>query len=207
MEEKAYMEKYSSEEDETLLWIEKQTHIRTSYPHMLCGKTEGKFLEMISRMISPSAILEIGTFTGYSAICLARGLAPGGTMETLEINDEITDIIREGFEKAGLSGCINIIQGDAKDTIPTLKNKYDLIFIDANKREYSAYYDMVFPLLNSGGYIIADNVLWNGKVSGAVSSDAQTRGIALFNKKVREDPRTDNVILPIRDGINIIRKK
>lgn len=177
---------------------------------MLCGPVEGKLMEFISRMISPSAILELGAFTGYSAICLARGLKEGGVLDSLELNDELEDLILEAHQRAGLQDKIKLHIGDAKQTIEKLKEQgkmYDLVFIDANKREYPAYYELVFDLVRKGGYILADNVLWDGKVLGEdVPKDAQTQGIFNFNKIVREDSRVENVILPLRDGLNLIRK-
>lgn len=205
-----YIEKYSSGQDEVLAWLQKQTHLRTNHARMLCGPEEGKLLEFISRMIAPEAILEIGAFTGYSAICLARGLKAEGLLDSLELNDELEDLILEAHERAGLAGKIKLHIGDAKETIGKLKKAgkmYDLVFIDANKREYGRYYDLLFDLVKPGGYILADNVLWDGKVYATpLPADAQTQGIYLFNKQISEDPRVENIILPIRDGLNIIRK-
>jgi Predicted O-methyltransferase len=205
-----YLKEFSSNNDEVLNWLNKQTHLHTNHARMLCGPVEGKLLEFISSMIAPKNILEIGTFTGYSAICLAKGLKDGGCLDTLELNDELEDLILEGFKRSGLSGRIELHIGDAKETLKKFLKQgkmYDLVFIDANKREYSLYYDLVFDMVRSGGYILADNVLWDGKVLGSdVPQDAQTQGIYNFNKKVKEDSRVENVILPIRDGINIIKK-
>lgn len=205
-----YIEKYSTGQDEVLAWLQKQTHLRTNHARMLCGPAEGKLLEFISRMIAPEAILEIGAFTGYSAICLARGLKEGGLLDSLELNDELEDLILQAHERAGLTGKIQLHIGDAKETIGKLKESgkmYDLVFIDANKREYGRYYDLLFNLVRPGGYILADNVLWDGKVyADPLPADAQTLGIHTFNKQVSEDTRVENIILPIRDGLNIIRK-
>ncbi len=206
-----YIKENSSKEDAALLWLVKQTHLRTNHGRMLCGAVEGKLLELISKMIKPEAILEIGTFTGYSAICLARGLKDGGKLDALEINEELEDLIMEGFEKAGMKEKINLILGDAKESLIKLKQqdkKYDLIFIDANKREYPQYYKMVKELVKKGGYIIADNVLWDGKVyQTPIPTDQQTKGINEFNKIVAEDETVESVIIPLRDGINLIRVK
>ncbi|MEF9930914.1 MAG: O-methyltransferase [Bacteroidales bacterium] len=206
-----YIKKYSSEQDSVLMWLEKQTHLRTNHARMLCGPVEGKFLELISKMISPMAILEIGAFTGYSAICLARGLRSGGILDSLELNDELEDLILEAHKRANLADRIKLHIGDAKETIAKLKEagrKYDLVFIDANKREYCAYYNLVFNLVNQVGYIIADNVLWDGKVyANPMPTDAQTIGICNFNEMVKNDTRVENVILPLRDGMNMVRKK
>lgn len=205
-----YLVNYSSQQDSVLSWLQKQTNLRTNHARMLCGPVEGKLMEFISRMISPSAILELGAFTGYSAICLARGLKEGGVLDSLELNDELEDLILEAHQRAGLQDKIKLHIGDAKQTIEKLKEQgkmYDLVFIDANKREYPAYYELVFDLVRKGGYILADNVLWDGKVLGEdVPKDAQTQGIFNFNKIVREDSRVENVILPLRDGLNLIRK-
>ena len=206
----AYLLNYSTEQDEVLGWLQKQTNLRTNHARMLCGPVEGKLMEFISRMIAPQAILELGAFTGYSAICLARGLKEGGVLDSLELNDELEDLILQAHQRAGLSDKIRLHIGDAKQTIEKLAEEgkmYDLVFIDANKREYPIYYDLVFDMVRPGGYILADNVLWDGKVLGAdVPKDAQTQGIYNFNKKVREDSRVENVIIPLRDGLNLIRK-
>mgnify|MGYP003296402149 FL=1 len=192
-------------------WLQKQTNLRTNHARMLCGPVEGKLMEMLSGMIQPKNILEIGAFTGYSAICLARGLKEGGMLDSLELNDELEDLILQAHERAGLSDKITLHIGDAKQTLKDLKEQgkmYDLVFIDANKREYPAYYDLVFDMVRPGGYILADNVLWDGKVyQDNVPQDAQTQGIFRFNEIVKEDPRVENVIIPLRDGMNLIRKK
>lgn len=205
-----YVEEYSTKEDEALLWLKKQTNLRTTRSRMLCGAVEGKLLEFISKMVSPMAVLEIGTFTGYSAICLARGLRNGGFVDSLEINDELEDLILEGFDIAGMSDKINLIIGDAKESLSKLKNEgksYDLVFIDANKREYVEYYNLIIEIVKPGGYILADNVLWDGKVFDLENNrDSQTQGIHSFNQLVNEDNRVENIILPIRDGLSIIRK-
>lgn len=201
---KSYIEKYSSKPDEVLEWLQQQTNLRTNHARMLCGQVEGKLLEFISRLLNPGHILEIGTFTGYSAICLARGLKEGGTLDALELNDELEDLISEAFVKAGMEKKINLIIGNALDTLPKIDKLYDLVFIDANKREYVAYYKAVIDKVKEGGYIIADNVLWSGKVETG-AHDAQTEGIQAFNEYVANDKRVENVIIPIRDGLNLIR--
>jgi len=202
-----YLENNSKELNETLKWLERETNIRTNHARMLSGPVLGRLLEMTSRMLKPKNILEIGTFTGYSAICLALGLGTDGHLDAIEINDELESLIREGFSRAGLSEKISLHFGDAKVIIPQLKTEYDLIYIDANKREYCLYYDLAFDLLSSGGYILADNALWDGKVyQEPTPTDAQTKEILKFNKKIKEDHRVENFILPLRDGLNIIRK-
>lgn len=211
MDLNAYLTAFSQEQDPVLQWLQKQTNLRTNHARMLCGPVEGKLMEMLSGMIQPSNILEIGAFTGYSAICLARGLKEGGMLDSLELNDELEDLILQAHEKAGLADKITLHIGDAKQTLKTLKEQgkmYDLVFIDANKREYPAYYELVFDMVRPGGYILADNVLWDGKVyQENVPHDAQTQGIFKFNEIVKEDPRVENVIIPLRDGMNLIRKK
>lgn len=205
-----YLTDFSSEQDAVLGWLQKQTNLRTNHARMLCGPVEGKLMEFVSRMVAPMAILELGAFTGYSAICLARGLKEGGVLDSLELNDELEDLILEAHQRAGLQDKIKLHIGDAKQTIEELRAQgkmYDLVFIDANKREYPAYYNLVFDLVRPGGYILADNVLWDGKVIGEdIPKDAQTQGIYNFNKMVKEDPRVENVIIPLRDGLNLIRK-
>lgn len=211
MDLNTYLTAFSQEQDPVLQWLQKQTNLRTNHARMLCGPVEGKLMEMLSGMIQPSNILEIGAFTGYSAICLARGLKEGGMLDSLELNDELEDLILQAHEKAGLADKITLHIGDAKQTLKTLKEEgkmYDLVFIDANKREYPAYYELVFDMVRPGGYILADNVLWDGKVyQENVPQDAQTQGIFKFNEIVKEDPRVENVIIPLRDGMNLIRKK
>ena len=211
MDLNTYLTAFSQEQDSVLQWLQKQTNLRTNHARMLCGPVEGKLMEMLSGMIQPSNILEIGAFTGYSAICLAKGLKEGGMLDSLELNDELEDLILQAHEKAGLADRITLHIGDAKQTLKTLKEQgkmYDLVFIDANKREYPAYYELVFDMVRQGGYILADNVLWDGKVyQENVPQDAQTQGIFKFNEIVKEDPRVENVIIPLRDGMNLIRKK
>lgn len=204
-----YITEHSSDQTEALAWIQRQTNIRTNHARMLSGAVQGRFLTMLTEMIRPHDILEIGTFTGYSAVCLASGLEAGGHLDTLEINDELEDLIIEGFEKAGLADRITLHIGDAKEILDRLKDRcYDLVFIDANKREYCDYYRAVFDMVRPGGYILADNVLWDGKVcQDPMPQDRQTQGIAAFNDMVKADQRVESVILPVRDGLNIIRKK
>lgn len=208
MDTNRYIAAYSEPQDPVLCWLEKQTHLRTRHARMLCGPVEGKLLEMIARMIAPEHILELGAFTGYSSVCLARGLREGGRLDSLELNDELEDLIREAHRRAGVEDRIRLYIGDAKAILPGLEPVYDLAFIDANKREYPLYYEPVLEKVRPGGFIIADNVLWNGSVcSEQARDDAQTRGILAFNERVRNDPRVENVIIPLRDGLNLIRKK
>ncbi len=207
MELQDYLKDHTSAPDDVLRWLIKETNIRTNHARMLSGEVLGKLLEFISKMISPSRILEIGTFTGYSAICLARGLKEGGSLHAIELNDEQSALISEAFERAGISQKSSVFYGDAKIIIPSLKDIYDLVYIDANKREYSIYYDLVFDKVAAGGYIIADNVLWDGKVlQDPLPVDAQTKSLAEFNEKIKNDRRVEKVMLPLRDGLSIIRK-
>ena len=207
-EQEAYLLQHVSPEDAVLSWIERQTHLRMVHPRMLSGAVQGRFLTMISQMLKPSCIVEIGTFTGYSALCLAKGLAEGGLLHTIECNDELEDLIREALVMAGCSQEVVLHIGEALKLIPQIPGPYDLVFIDGDKREYTAYYEAVLPRLRSGGYILADNVLWDGKVLDAsLCTDAQSKAIAAFNQHVQFDPQVENVLLPLRDGLMMIRKK
>ncbi len=202
-----YISEVSSEPDDALKWLIRQTNIRTNHSRMLSGQILGKTLEMISYMVAPVNILEIGTFTGYSAICLSKGLTSEGHLDTIEINDELEDLIKEAFEKAKVSDRISLHHGDASKIIPELDKVYDLVYIDANKREYCKYFELVIDKVRPGGFILADNVLWDGKVLlEPMPSDAQTIEIARFNEMIKKDHRVENVLIPIRDGLNIIRK-
>ena len=206
--EEQYVAEHSSPQSEALEWIQKQTHIRTNYPRMLTGAVQGRFLTMLARISGAERVLEIGTFTGYSSTCFAYGIKEGGMVDTLEINDELVDLIREGWERAGVRDRITLHIGDAKETLRTLSGPYDIVYMDANKREYCDYYDLIFDLVRPGGLILADDVLWDGKLwQDPMPSDKQTLGIAAFNDMVAADSRVESVILPWRDGLNIIRKK
>lgn len=214
-----YIKEHTTPQGEALDWIEKQTNIRTNHARMLSGAVQGRFLMMMTEMIRPVRILELGTFTGYSSVCLASCLPEGGHLDTLEINDELEDLIMEGFERAGLSDRITLHIGDCKKTLEKFRSEvlgskdggtrlYDMVYMDANKREYPEYYSLVFDLVRPGGYILADNVLWDGKVyEDVVPGDRQTSGIARFNDMVAADPRVECVIVPMRDGLYLIRKK
>lgn len=187
---------------DALDWIERATHLRTNRARMLSGRDVGGLLSAISRMIRPGHILEIGVFTGFSTVCLAEGLAPGGTIDAIEINDELEDVIREGYERAGIASLVNLHLGDARDIIPTLDATYDLVYIDANKRFYPEFWELVIDKVRSGGVIITDNTLWDGKVVED-SRDPQSRGILAFNEAVKADRRAGCVMLPLRDGLTI----
>lgn len=206
-----YIEDHASVPSDALDWIVRQTHIRTNHARMLSGPAQGQLLRMFVQMTGASNILELGTFTGFSAVCMASALSEDGHLDTLELNDELEDLILEGFERAGLDDKISLHVGDCKETLKRFAAEgrtYDVVYIDANKREYCEYYDLVFDMVRSGGLILADNVLWDGKVcQNPLPQDKQTLGIAAFNDKVTADDRVESVILPLRDGLNIIRKK
>lgn len=217
-----YIEEHATRQSEALDWVVKQTHIRTNHARMLSGALQGQLMRMMVQMSGARRILELGTFTGYSAICLASGLPEDGHLDTLELNDELEDLILEGFERAGLADMIDLHIGDCKQTLCRFRKEmglaegskadsdklYDIVYMDANKREYCEYYDLVFDMVRPGGLILADNVLWDGKVcQDPLPQDKQTLGIARFNDIVRDDRRVESVILPLRDGLNVIRKK
>jgi predicted O-methyltransferase YrrM len=203
-----YIVEHSDPESELLASLNRETHHKILMPRMLSGHIQGKLLEMISRMINPAYIVEIGTYTGYSALCLAQGLTENGQLHSIEINDELESIIRKYFEKSGLSKKIHLHIGDAKDIIVKLGNSIDMAFIDGDKREYIVYYQLLIDKVRSGGFILADNVLWGGKVTEPLgNNDEYTKGIIEFNHFVQHDNRVENFILPVRDGIMLIRKK
>ena len=197
------------EEPEVLARIDHDTHVQNYYWHMCSGHLQGRLIKMLTQMINPRRVLELGTFSGYSALCLAEGLADDDCrVDTIEINDEQEDFIREHLALSPYSKRITLHIGDARDIVPSLDTRYDLVFIDANKRQYVEYYELVMDHLNPGGYIIADNTLWAGKVvDPKAQREAQTRGIMAFNDRVKQDDRVEKVILPLRDGLTLIRKK
>lgn len=203
-----YCQAHSSGEDALLQHIQRETYSKVLMPRMLSGHLQGRLLEFFTKMHRPERILEIGTFTGYSAICMARGLGKDGQLVTLDINEELEDMVRGFFEKSGLSTKIDYRIGNALDLIPTLPGNFDLVFIDADKKNYVNYYQMVVDRMNPGGIILADNVLWSGKVllEPGQEPDKDTRVILDFNQTIQEDDRVENVLLPIRDGIMMIRK-
>ncbi len=202
-----YIQKLTTPEDKLLKELNRQTHLKMLNPRMISGAYQGKLLEFISRMIRPENILEIGTFTGYSTICMAKGLAPGGVIRTIEINDEITGFAESFFRCAGLADKIIQYTGNALDIIEKIDRSFDLIFIDGEKPEYPDYYRLVMPKLKKGGFLLADNVLWNGKVlKEEDSSDPSTSAVVKFNNMVSNDPLMESVIIPVRDGMLIARK-
>jgi predicted O-methyltransferase YrrM len=202
-----YSARYSSNEPEHLQQLSRITHLRTMQPRMLSGHVQGRFLAMISQMIRPQYILEIGTFTGYSAICLAEGLADHGKLITIEVNEELKSIAQEAFHSAGIQHRIDPIIGDAAQIIPTLNQIFDLIFIDADKRNYIQYYELTLPLLRTGGFLIADNVLWSGQVLNEKFQDTDTQALRDFVAYIHEDTRVENILLTVRDGLMVVRKK
>jgi caffeoyl-CoA O-methyltransferase len=202
-----YILDYSSPEDPVLEDLYRQTHIRFVNPNMATGHLQGKFLELISMMIRPENILEIGTFTGYSAICLAKGLTKSGKLITIELNDELTAFAHSFFCRAGAGSKITQLTGRAQDLIPGIDLMFDLVFIDGDKREYIEYYRIIIDKVKPGGFILADNVLWGGKVLEEGTTDPQARGIIDFNEMIRKESNIDDVIIPLRDGLMLIRKK
>ena len=202
-----YLVEHSQQEDPVLQELARHTYLKEVHPRMLSGHILGSFLSMFSKMLSPERILEIGTYTGYSAICLARGLRTGGLLTTIEVNDELRSVALQFFEKANLQEQISLINGDALEIIPTLSDTFDLVFMDAHKDDYPNYYNLVIDKIRPGGYILADNVLWGGKVLLPSISDPTTRTIDQFNKMITADPRVENLLLPLRDGVLVIRKK
>jgi caffeoyl-CoA O-methyltransferase len=200
-----YAEQHTSPPTDLLQQIDRDTHANVLMPRMLSGHLQGRLLSMLSCMIRPKTILEIGTYTGYSAVCLAEGLAEGGKLITIDINEELYDTVSGYFNRVGLSGSIEYRIGNALDIIPHITDSVDLVFIDADKENYARYYDLVFNLVPLGGYILADNVLWSGKVLDE-KPDKDTRAIMEFNHKVQLDDRVENLLLPVRDGIMMARK-
>mgnify|MGYP003292355139 CR=1 FL=1 len=204
-----YIREHSTPQGEALEWVEKQTNIHPNYPRMLSGAVQGRLLTILVEMMGARRILEIGAFTGYSATCMAYGTGEEGHIDTLEINDELEDLMRAGWERAGVQDRITLHIGDARKTLGSLAPKvYDLVFIDANKREYPEYFELVFPLLRQGGLLVADDVMLGGKVYAApLPQDAQTRGLLTFNDIMKDDPRVEVVMIPLKDGLSLIRKK
>ena len=203
----AYCEAHTTEESELLYRLNRQTHLQTINPRMASGQLQGQFLSIISNMIHPRRILEIGTFTGYSALCLATGLTTDGILHTIEINEEYEDRIRAYFSKSPYNHKIILHIGDAKTIVPSLNEQWDLVFIDAEKTDYLDYYEMVFPQVRKNGFILIDNTLWNSKVVCEVQhNDKDTQAILAFNDRVQQDGRVRNLLLPFRDGIMMIEK-
>ena len=207
-----YIAEHSTAESELLKEITRETNLHVLNPHMLSGHVQGRVLSMMSKMIQPKYILELGTYTGYSALCMAEGLRPDGKLITIEHNDELEERIHRNFSQSDFNDKIELVIGDACERVKELmdkgmSNQFDLIFIDADKREYSKYIDLIYPLVRQGGWILADNTLWDGHIIDPnYDKDPQTRGLRAFNDKIRDDERFEKVILPLRDGLTIIRK-
>ncbi len=201
-----YIDVHTSDENDVLQQLNRKTHTDILMPQMLSGKVQGQFLQFISQMLQPSRVLEIGTYTGYAAICLAKGLTENGKLFTIDVNEELENIVKTHVEKAGLQHKIVQIIGDATLEINKLNETFDLVFIDADKQNYSLYFDLVIDKVRSGGFILADNVLWSGKIVDE-KKDKDTQKLAEFNAKVQQDNRVENVIVSIRDGIMMMRKK
>ncbi|NCB84167.1 MAG: O-methyltransferase [Bacteroidia bacterium] len=203
-----YILNHIDEEPAYLAAINRNTWVRQMNPRMCSGHLQGRVLSMIARMIQPQQILEVGTFTGYSALCFAEALPENGCVDTIEMDDELEDFIRDNFRNSPYENKINLYIGDALAIIPSLEKMYDLVFLDAEKSQYTRYYDAVFPKVKNGGYILADNTIWDGKVTqNVLSNDLKTREIIRFNDLIKADSRVEKVILPLRDGLTIIRKK
>lgn len=201
-----YCEAHGTPQSDLLYELERESNLKTLSPQMISGTLQGQLLQFLSKMIQPTSVLEIGTFTGYATLCLAAGIPSDGHLHTIEANPELAYIIRKYIKKADLESIITLHIGDAKKIIPQLDNSFDLVFIDAGKKDYHLYYDLVFDQVRPGGIILADNVLWSGKVIQP-GKNTDSKVIDAFNKKVLADDRVENMILPIRDGLSIIRKK
>ena len=204
------LENYAAQhtEDEPLLLQElnKRTHLNVLQPRMISGHFQGRFLSLLSKMVQPRTILEIGTYTGYATLCLAEGLHPEGVLHTIDIKEELTDLQREFFDRSGYGSQILQHLGKAADIIPALDTTFDLVFIDADKQNYAHYFDLVIEKMNRGGISLSDNVLWSGKVVEEVKhNDKHTQALMAYNQKIKDDPRVETVLLPIRDGITLSR--
>jgi predicted O-methyltransferase YrrM len=202
-----YVCQHSQPEPSVLQELNRKTHLEVLQPRMLSGHFQGRVLSMLSHMIRPKRVLEIGTYTGYSALCFAEGLAEEGKVITIDVNEELEDLVKEYIAKSGMDDKVEYLMGDAAHFIPALHEEWDIVFIDADKKSYIKYYELVFDKVKKGGYIIADNVLWSGKVLEDYESlDKETKIIMDYNNMVHNDPRVDHVLLPIRDGLMIARK-
>lgn len=202
-----YVLAHCSDEKDYLTELDRETHLTCLNTRMLSGHVQGRILAMICKMVQAEKILELGTYTGYSALCMAEALPENGVLHTIELNEEYEDIHEKYKKRSGLAAKIVNHYGDAKTIVEKIDQCFDVVFMDADKREYLEYYHRVLPKLNKGGYILADNVLWNGKVVDANAKDDQTEGIRAFNAWIKNDDRVEVVILPIRDGLSLIRKK
>lgn len=203
-----YVTQHSENEPELLAQLNKETYQKILQPRMLSGHFQGRVLSMLSKIIHPKNILEVGTYTGYATLCMAEGLAENGTIDTIDVNEELVDIQRKYFDRSEWGNQINQHLGSALDIIPTLNKKYDLVFIDADKDNYSNYFHLIVPIMNKGGIILSDNVLWSGKVLEEVKpNDKTTALIKEYNELLKNDSRVETVLLPIRDGLTVSRVK
>ena len=203
-----YCETHTSEESEVLKQLNRETHLKVVAPRMLSGHLQGRFLSFISKLQRSELIVEIGTYTGYSALCLAEGLAENGKLISIDVNEETSAFAKSFIQKTGLASKIELVLGDAKEYIPSIKETIDLVFIDADKKNYLNYFHLVIDKLRAGGLIIADNVLWSGKITMPESTmDKETQALHDFNKFVQQDERVENMLLPIRDGLMVVKKK
>ena len=202
----AYIEEHTTPEPSLLQQINRETYLNVLHPRMLSGHLQGRILATLSRMIKPKVILEIGTFTGYSALCLAEGLQPEGRLITIDINEELEEYVKQYFKTAGATSQIEYLIGNAIDLVPQINEDLDLVFIDADKVNYIRYFEMVIEKVRPGGYILADNVLWSGKVLNTPDADDDTKAIIDFNHLVHQDTRVENVLFPVRDGLMVLRK-
>ncbi|MBC8082447.1 MAG: O-methyltransferase [Hymenobacter sp.] len=208
-ENQHYADQHTSAEPPLLARLNRETHVQLLHARMLSGHAQGRLLSMISHMVRPRRVLELGTFTGYAALCLAEGLAPDGELHTIEFNPELESRIRRYVAAAGLAGRVRLHIGAAAAVVPTLAGPWDLVFIDADKINNDAYYELVLPRVSAGGFVLIDNVLWGGKVLAShplKPADKDTRAVRAFNDKVQADPRVENVFLPLRDGLLLVRK-
>jgi len=204
-----YCEEYSNAPDPVLYELERETYLKTLAPQMMSGAVQGRLLQLLSQLKQPKLALEIGTFTGYAAICLARGVADGGTLHTIEVNPELEYLIRKYLQKAGLQDRVELHIGDAMQLIPSLPAPFDLVFIDAGKQHYQDYYDLLIDRIAPGGLLLADNVLWSGKVAREElrAKDPDTQKLHEFNALLRADERVESLLLPVRDGLMVARRK
>jgi caffeoyl-CoA O-methyltransferase len=204
----AYSEEHSSEEPEILKKLNRETHIKVMQPRMLSGHLQGRILSLLSKLLNPTSVLEIGTYTGYSALCLAEGLSQNGIVHTIEKNPERAEMVQRYITEAGFESKIKTYIGDAAEVIPSIDGMFDLVFIDADKSNYSLYFDLVIDRMRPGGIILTDNVLWSGKVVEPIDPrDADTIDMLEFNRKLKNDPRIEVVLLPVRDGLSVARVK
>lgn len=201
-----YVTAHSDAEPELLAELNRETHLKVLQPRMLSGHLQGRVLSLLSKLVRPKYILEVGTYTGYSALCLAEGLQPDGELHTLDVNEELVPVQQKYFQQSAFGKQIKAHLGNALETIPKLDHRFDLAFIDADKPNYSNYFDLILPKMNKGGIILSDNVLWSGKVVGPLKKpDKSTAAILAYNKKLKEDKRVETIMLPIRDGLTVCR--